>query len=140
MGMAYKNYKFTVCLGMMSVCFMLFLTLGLYLDSVLPSAFGLRKPWNYFILPSYWCQTKNSNLKLGTSISKSDEEHGVLDSIFNYDDFETKHIKKENYESPSSEMMRQEKMGKFLKIHELKKTFQNGFCAVKGLNLKMYNG
>jgi ABC-type multidrug transport system ATPase subunit len=27
-----------------------------------------------------------------------------------------------------------------LKIQELKKTFDNGFQAVKGVNMKMYNG
>jgi ATP-binding cassette subfamily A (ABC1) protein 3 len=47
-GEVYENYRFSVCLGMMAVSFVIFLVIGLYLDNVLPSAYGLRKPW-YFL-------------------------------------------------------------------------------------------
>jgi ATP-binding cassette subfamily A (ABC1) protein 3 len=36
--------------------------------------------------------------------------------------------------------MKQEGEKKILYIEELKKTFSNGFKAVKGINVKMYNG
>jgi ABC-type Fe3+/spermidine/putrescine transport system ATPase subunit len=35
-------------------------------------------------------------------------------------------------------MIRQETEGRYLRIHNLKKTYDNGFVAVAGLNLKMY--
>ena len=48
-------------------------------------------------------------------------------------------MKRENFEPPSREMINQEQDGKVLKISNLKKIFSNGFAAVKGLNVKMYN-
>lgn len=49
-------------------------------------------------------------------------------------------MQKENYEPPSFDLKRQEQENKILKIQELTKTFDNGFKAVRGLNVKMYNG
>ena len=50
----YQNYSFTWCLVMMSLSFAMFLILGLYLDNVLPSAYGRRKPFYFCLSPSYW--------------------------------------------------------------------------------------
>lgn len=44
----------------------------------------------------------------------------------------------ENYEPVPSEIARQELDGQFLRIQDLQKTYENGFHAVKGLNIKMY--
>lgn len=44
----------------------------------------------------------------------------------------------ENYEPVSSEVVRQELDGSYLRIQDLEKTYENGFHAVKGLNIKMY--
>ena len=49
-------------------------------------------------------------------------------------------MKKENFEPVSRDLLAQEKEGKILKIHDLRKTFGNGFKAVQGLNIKMYTG
>ena len=49
-------------------------------------------------------------------------------------------MKKENFEPVAKELLKQETEQKILKISELHKTFENGFQAVKGVNLKMYNG
>ena len=38
------------------------------------------------------------------------------------------------------EMMKMEAEGRVLQVRELKKTFNNGFTAVRGLNVKMYSG
>ena len=54
--------------------------------------------------------------------------------------FEAKYMKKENFEPVARELHKQETEGKILKIEDLHKTFENGFKAVRGLNLKMYTG
>jgi hypothetical protein len=56
------------------------------------------------------------------------------------EDFEKKGMKPENYEPVDyADMKKLEHENKILKIQDLKKTFSNGFQAVKGLNIKMYN-
>lgn len=49
-------------------------------------------------------------------------------------------MKRENFEPPSRDLLMQENENKTLKITDLKKTYPNGFSAVKGVNIKMYNG
>ena len=49
-------------------------------------------------------------------------------------------MKKENFEPVSRDMAALEQENKILKISGLEKTYPNGFSAVKGLNIKMYNG
>jgi ABC-type multidrug transport system ATPase subunit len=44
----------------------------------------------------------------------------------------------ENYEPVQAEIARQELDGKYLRIENLQKTYDNGFQAVKGINLKIY--
>jgi ATP-binding cassette subfamily A (ABC1) protein 3 len=51
----YENYRFSMCLGMMVVSCLVFLVIGLYLDNVLPSAFGLKQPWYFPVSPTFWC-------------------------------------------------------------------------------------
>ena len=51
----YEYYSFTGCLLMMVASFFLFMTLGLYLDNVLPSAYGMRKPWFFCCSRRFWC-------------------------------------------------------------------------------------
>lgn len=51
---------------------------------------------------------------------------------------EVRNLKPENYEPVASEVARQEATGGYLRVEGLEKTFDNGFHAVKGLNLKMY--
>ena len=53
-GTQYQNYKFSSCLILMVISLFLFFWLGIYLDNVLPSAYGLRKPWCFCFYPSYW--------------------------------------------------------------------------------------
>lgn len=56
------------------------------------------------------------------------------------DRFEVNHLKPENYEPVPQEVARLELANKFLKISNLQKKYPNGFQAVKGLNMKMYQG
>lgn len=73
-----------MCLIMMAISFGVFLTLGLYLDNVLPNNFGLRKPFYYFLTRAYWFGEKRSSVKI---------DHNSSD-IETLDFMELKHIKR----------------------------------------------
>lgn len=51
---------------------------------------------------------------------------------------ELRNLEARNYEPVSDEIRRQEAEGRYLRIENLKKTYPNGFSAVKGLNVKMF--
>jgi ATP-binding cassette subfamily A (ABC1) protein 3 len=53
---------------------------------------------------------------------------------------EARNLKPEDYEPVAPEIARQELDDQYLSIQDLKKTYDNGFEAVKGLSMKMYNG
>lgn len=57
----YQNYRFSDCLVIMAIAFMLTLWIGIYLDNVLPSAYGLRKPWYFCFTSSYWFGSKSKS-------------------------------------------------------------------------------
>lgn len=95
----YKNYKFSSCLGMMAIAFFLYLFVGLYLDNVLRGDYGLKKPWYFIFQPSYWfgaAATRNRRIHQRDSQSAYDLEK-------DQDDFESKQMKKENFEPVSRE-------------------------------------
>ena len=118
----------------MAISFFICLLLGLYLDNVLPSAYGLRKPWYFFCSPSYWFGSSSQRARIHQRRSTSqDHEAG-------HDEFETKQMKRENFEPVSRDLTNLEHENKILKIEDLHKTYPNGFSAVKGLNVRMYNG
>jgi hypothetical protein len=54
--------------------------------------------------------------------------------------FETKYIKPSNFEAPEISMQMLEKKRRFLKILDLQKQYSNGYRAVDGINLRMYEG
>jgi hypothetical protein len=51
---------------------------------------------------------------------------------------ETKYLDKESYEAVPREVAQKEAEGRFLKISDLEKVYDNGFKAVNGVNLKFY--
>jgi ATP-binding cassette subfamily A (ABC1) protein 3 len=133
----YQNYRFQDSLIIMTISLFITFWLGIYLDNVLPSAYGLRKPWYFCFTASYWfgadpdsrVRIHNRQSTSGLDMENADDYH-----------FETKNMKRENFEPPSNDLRSQEKDNKILKIEDLKKVYDNGFQAVKGLNVKMYNG
>lgn len=62
------------------------------------------------------------------------------DTENNLEAFEIKYIKKENFEEPDISLVQMEKKRRFLKIEDLKKQYDNGFQAVNGINVRMYEG
>ena len=67
-------------------------------------------------------------------MAKQDSKDQVVDP------FELKYLDRENYEPVPPEIARLELENQFLKIQDLTKVYPNGFQAVNGINLKMYNG
>ena len=63
----YLNYKFQSSLVYEIIGSVSILIIGLYLDNVLPSAHGLRKPWLFVFRPSFWgcgrCKTQRQSNK-----------------------------------------------------------------------------
>ena len=55
-----RFFSFQGCLVMMVASFFVFLVLGLYLDNVFPSIYGLRKHPLYCLTRGYWCRTTNN--------------------------------------------------------------------------------
>ena len=94
----------------MAVSFLICLLLGLYLDNVLPSAYGLRRPWYFFCSPSYWMGSKSGRARIHQR-HNSDAEDGQ--------EFETKGMKKENFEPVQRELLAYEQENNILKINDL---------------------
>ena len=45
----------------------------------------------------------------------------------------------ENYESPPAMCKQMELIGNYLRVNNLEKTYDNGFQAVRGVNIKMFD-
>ncbi len=60
-----RFFSFQGCLVMMIASFFLFLILGLYLDNVFPSIYGLRKHPLYCLTRGYWCRIQNRKREIG---------------------------------------------------------------------------
>ena len=60
--------------GIFIILYIIYSTLGLYLDNVLPDAFGVRKaPW-YFLLPAYWGFAETFVNETSVQIEQSTDE------------------------------------------------------------------
>ena len=129
----YQNYSFNTALVMMVASLIASMTLGLYLDNVLPVKFGSRKSPIFCCLPSsYKCCREERQRRVQTG-----EE--AMDAVEDDDEFESMNVGENNYEPPTLVSKRQEQFGDYLRIENLKKTYDGGFQAVKGLNVKMYS-
>lgn len=122
----------------MIISLILFFWIGIYLDNTLPSAYGLRKGWCFCLLPKSCCGGKKSRKRGNSPRNAIDAADGQDDEMDPF--FEAKYMKRENFEPVSRELQKLEADSKILKVTDLKKTFDNGFQAVRGLNMKMYNG
>jgi len=127
--MLYENYKVATALYMLVVSFFVFLLLGLYLEKVLPSAYGLRQPWYFIFQLSYWFPAASKKAPI--------EHHSHPDE---QEDLEKESIPEDNYEPVESNMVNLERQNKILRVNNLHKTYDNGFKAVNGVSVKMYEG
>jgi hypothetical protein len=134
----YQNYSIQGCLIVMVISLVLFFLIGLWLDNILPSAYGLRKSFCFCCLPSFWCNagSRRKYRETARKGSKIDAENGLEDETY----FEAKYMDRKNYEPVAKDLQRLEHDKKVLRVQDLRKTFENGFKAVNGVNVKMYNG
>jgi len=65
------NYAVGNVWGIWVGLYILYSLLGIYLDNILPDVMGVRKPWNYFMLASYW------NLERPTAVAGEPESLGA---------------------------------------------------------------
>ena len=138
MRLQFENYSMASCFIVMMVSLCLFFSIGLWFDNILPSAYGLRKSCCFCCLPSYWCGRGRRSERAAKKGSRNaiDAENPDDDETF----FEAKYMDRRNYEPVPKDLLKLEAENKVLKVQDLRKTFENGFKAVNGLNVKMYNG
>ncbi len=109
------------------------------MEAVLPKEYGTRKHPCFMFFPSSYkgcCKKTVVN-------DEDDEERERRSSLLknNQEDsqgMEARNLKPENYEPVAADVARQALDGQYLRIEGLEKTYDNGFQAVKGLNLKIY--
>ena len=134
-GVGIKASTLDVQVGLFSirdalVCYViggtLMLVVGFYLEYVLPKTYGQSRNPCFFLSCLY--SLKHLKAKPGASVDPEDE----------VEMHELKYLNKNNFEPVPREIAQKEADGNILKITDLQKTYDNGFQAVKGVNLKMY--
>lgn len=118
----YQNFAFIDSIWLLIVGGLNWLIFGLYLEYALPKEFGRRRHPLFFL--TCLCEKRNREV---TAESRADAE---VNELANLDP--------KCYEQVPFEIQQKEKQNKVLKIGELEKVFDNGFKAVNGVNLKMY--
>ena len=67
------------------------------------------------------------------------DREALIDADYD-DEFERAQMPNENYEAPSQMCKQLEARGDYLRVQNLQKTFSGGFLAVKGVNIKFFDG
>ena len=160
-NLEFHNYIFMDGVKMLILDFVIYSLLGIYIDNIMPRTTGTQRHWFYpcdWLTPTYWdcfnlCRRgdRKSALEMRQEYQENTfkSRKGAFSAkklIFDEDetevdaDFETKYISPENFERPDNSTKTLEKQKRFLKIEDLRKTFGNGFRAVDGVNVRMYEG
>ena len=121
----FQEYSFNTALFMLLLDFILFFTLGLYMDKIIPSAFGQRLSPCFLCTPSYYRCCRRSH----RSGEVDPNNQALIDGQY-ADIFESAQMPENNYEAPPVICKRLEASNEFLKIENLQKTFSGGFRAV----------
>lgn len=75
--MIYNNYSFNSALIMLFIDFLVFFLLGLYMDKVIPSAFGQRMNPCFLCMPSYYSCCKKDRRRGQVNVGGNSE--GLID-------------------------------------------------------------
>ena len=138
-----NNYTYYTGLSSMFFSFWIFLLLASYLDSVLPKTYGERKSCCFCccccckhkdVEPEAFTQEELERRKSLRDSSRDSRRDTVVDP------FEITYMDRKNYEPVAPEIARLELDNQYMKVQDLTKVYPNGFQAVNGINLKMYNG
>lgn len=95
-NLIYENYSMALCCIMMTVSLVLFFFLGIYLDNVLPSTFGVNKKWYFCLTKNFWCGNSERNGAVKQIIQAKTKVHDSEMGKIKPDDefFEAKYMKK----------------------------------------------
>jgi len=119
----YENYSVRAGMVMLVINVFLWLFIGLYFDQVIPSQYGVAKPW-YFL-----CRCKKRR-----AIGEADPAQTPL-----VDGDVPAHKDRRNFEAVPDSLKKQEQNEQCLKVRGLTKKFGQK-TAVNGVNLTMYSG
>lgn len=114
----HDTYCFAYPMFMLMFDSCLYMMITWYIETVFPGAYGIPKPWYFFIQKSYWCGNKSSSsLTLEIQDGLQPERRNSTDN---------------NIEEAQAGA----KMG--VQVRNLRKVYSNGKVAVDGLNLDFY--
>lgn len=134
----YDNTTYLYSLLMLVFDSVFYICLGLYLDQILQSQFGVAKKWYFLCTRKFWCSGK----KKKTSMT---DEYASASCLLNNcdDDEEEQRImsqrNNEDFEAVPETLKRQELSRECLKIKGLRKEF-GAKVAVENSHITMYNG
>mmetsp|Transcript_270 Transcript_270/g.475 ORF Transcript_270/g.475 Transcript_270/m.475 type:complete len:855 (-) Transcript_270:2340-4904(-) len=124
MSVVYQGYSFRNGLLMMILNVVLWTLLGIYMDQVIPSQFGVAKPWNFL------CKRKKGGEQRKT-IAEEQRDALLADN--------ENEASSNNFEPVTDNLKQQEASKECLIVRNLVKQFGEK-KAVNGTNLTMYNG
>ncbi|KAJ4840078.1 ATP-binding cassette sub- A member 1 [Turnera subulata] len=127
-----SGVNFLVCLLMMFLDTLMYCSIGLYLDKVLPSGNGAHSPWNFFFQKSFW------RMKRMSKYSNLEDNEKLPDNIANVSASESCGPA---VEAISLDMKQQELDNRCIQIRNLQKVYaskKGSCCAVNSLQLTLY--
>lgn len=144
----YGNFSMGDGIFMLAVDCVYIMLIGFYMEQVMPKTIGTRRNPCFCLLPRYWgCCRRKDSFKVEPDLDHSlamltDAGNDLLasdDVLEKTTKFETEFLNPDCYERINPECIKQDKLRQTLKVEGLAKTYDNGFQAVKGINVKMYS-
>eukprot|EP00347_Sterkiella_histriomuscorum_P002219 403369012 len=154
------NISFQIAILTLAFDCVFYLLIGLYLDQVIPSQYGVARKWYFLCSCRYWCGSKRKQIRKDKnkklkhqysgfgSINQSEiqdeqEEEELKEQLLgeinsNYKNDDESKIKDTNFEETPEIFKKQEREGLCLKISGLSKKFGKK-VAVQNSNITMYN-
>jgi ABC-type multidrug transport system fused ATPase/permease subunit len=143
----YKNFSVLFGLIMLAVDFLWMTLMGLWLEHVLPKTFGTRLSC-CFCFQSGCCKRDRINKvninedpkrqdSFGSQNRKQSDQF-IQNLLLKNFEFETAHMNRDCYENVTPEVAMLEATKRFMKVKDLRKQYDNGFLAVKKINLKLF--
>jgi len=129
----YGNFAFSDALFMLTVDTVLYFVLALYLEQVMPSEYGIQKPWHFIFS---WCFTKKSAGALDEALL--DDGATESDDLMTLNEPYTKMEPLSTHER-GNEMVRTRNLRKAFPVR-IDNSDQKEFVAVRNLSLDMYKG
>lgn len=121
------------------VAFVFWMLIGFYADAVLPKEYGSKKHPCFMFSPSSYKGCCGRQVEDDMTDEERERRSTLLQKdADSKDGMEVRNLKKENYEPVAAEVARSALDGQYLRIENLEKVYDNGFQAVNGINLKIY--